>query len=567
MPFACPTVYDEILKWSKSRPPWQRDALRRLVVNGSLRPGDIDDIFLLCKIAHGLEDASKYKVAATPLDESHLCHDAQLGNPVMLTGISDVSNVNAIASDNPCSFNESGITVIYGDNGAGKSGYVRILKSVCRAREVGQKILPNVFAADEGKVSSANISFKAGDTSCTFPWEKDKEGPADLSCVNVFDSGCASVYVNEDNRIVYMPLGLDVFDKLAKACDAIKVKLVAEKEKIVSTLDKLPQEYDNTAIGKWYAGIKRSTPGDEVFKNTSFSADDGKRAAELQKALLEDNKKKRANELRTKKERYDLLLQRIKAISVSLSDDSVEKLKNAKSALDTASKMALLASKAAFEKKEQLKCIGSDPWRELWMAAKKFSETEAYPGKEFPNTEPGSKCVLCLQDLGPEAIERMESFRKFIQDEAASKESKARQEYDEEKTTFEDIGISEHGDETLLKEVKEDDDILGKSLSSYLKTAKNRKAAALKACEDGAWEEIASLAEITPAEQLKNLCTELESRAKTLEEAEDPEVLPRLQAELSELSARKWVSERRKGITAEITRLYLVSLYDSAIHH
>ena len=34
-------VLQEILEWSSDRPPWQRDALRRLVLNGELSDEDI----------------------------------------------------------------------------------------------------------------------------------------------------------------------------------------------------------------------------------------------------------------------------------------------------------------------------------------------------------------------------------------------------------------------------------------------------------------------------------------------------------------------------------------------
>ncbi len=41
--------------------------------------------------------------------------------------------VNALAEDQTLKFGPN-LTVIYGDNAAGKAGYIRILKSACRAR-------------------------------------------------------------------------------------------------------------------------------------------------------------------------------------------------------------------------------------------------------------------------------------------------------------------------------------------------------------------------------------------------------------------------------------------------
>jgi len=281
--------------------------------------------------------------------------------------------------------------------------------------------------------------------------------------------------------------------------------------------------------------------------------------------LVEDSKKKRAAELRMKKERYEQLRIRIEGIIQALSKGAIENLGDSKTSFDTAAAAATLASKAAFEN-EEVKGIGSDAWRQLWMAAKKFSEIEAYPGKEFPNIGPKSKCVLCLQDLGLEsrAKERMNRFKAFVQGEAADKERRARQKYELDKDILDTVEISQYGDETLLKELKQDSPSLEESLSSFLESAKSRKTKALEACEIGTWEEITSL-EMAPVESIVKLCEELESQAKTLEQAEDPETLPKLQAEFDDLSAKKWVSGHRNKITSEITRLSLVSKYDAAI--
>ena len=52
--------------------------------------------------------------------------------------------VNALAEDQTLKF-APGLTIVYGDNGAGKTGYIRILKQACRAR--GQEeILGNVVS-------------------------------------------------------------------------------------------------------------------------------------------------------------------------------------------------------------------------------------------------------------------------------------------------------------------------------------------------------------------------------------------------------------------------------------
>jgi hypothetical protein len=50
------TVLQEILEWSYDRPVWQRDALRRLVLNGELSDNDIDVLTEICKARFGLAE-------------------------------------------------------------------------------------------------------------------------------------------------------------------------------------------------------------------------------------------------------------------------------------------------------------------------------------------------------------------------------------------------------------------------------------------------------------------------------------------------------------------------------
>ena len=76
------TVLHEILEWSQDRPVWQRDALRRLVLNGVLADEDILALTEMCKSAHGLAEAQE----TLPLAREHV-PDKAVGAPVSLVSI------------------------------------------------------------------------------------------------------------------------------------------------------------------------------------------------------------------------------------------------------------------------------------------------------------------------------------------------------------------------------------------------------------------------------------------------------------------------------------------------
>jgi energy-coupling factor transporter ATP-binding protein EcfA2 len=80
---------------------------------------------------------------AVVLDKSHLLIEASAEQAVSLTKMTEITGVNALVSDQELSFGAKGITIIYGDNGSGKSGYCRVLKHACRSRDQKFSIYPD----------------------------------------------------------------------------------------------------------------------------------------------------------------------------------------------------------------------------------------------------------------------------------------------------------------------------------------------------------------------------------------------------------------------------------------
>src|SRR5688500_18630145 len=122
------SVRAAIVDWSASQPPWRRDLLRR----GAVRDADDQaclEILDLLLGEHGLAPAA---LTATPLSMSDLPDDAPV-IPAVLHEIGECSNVNAIASRDPLTFEPAHITLIYGPNGVGKSSYTRIIKRVAHS--------------------------------------------------------------------------------------------------------------------------------------------------------------------------------------------------------------------------------------------------------------------------------------------------------------------------------------------------------------------------------------------------------------------------------------------------
>jgi hypothetical protein len=59
------SILHDILDWSKARPVWQRDTLRRIVVNGAITDAEIGELEDLCCIPHDAAEEQVLDLAAS----------------------------------------------------------------------------------------------------------------------------------------------------------------------------------------------------------------------------------------------------------------------------------------------------------------------------------------------------------------------------------------------------------------------------------------------------------------------------------------------------------------------
>ncbi|MBV5269653.1 MAG: hypothetical protein JZU55_06785, partial [Afipia sp.] len=143
---------EDILEWSSTKlAPWRQDALRRLAGSPSLGAQDHDDLLNLIKDSAGFSVSPK-PVAPIALAKVHLSAVAG-GSPLQIKTIRNVTNVNRLVQSAALTFAVNGLTVVYGRNGSGKSGFVRIFRTACRTRSDNPaklKVLADVYGSSAG---------------------------------------------------------------------------------------------------------------------------------------------------------------------------------------------------------------------------------------------------------------------------------------------------------------------------------------------------------------------------------------------------------------------------------
>lgn len=532
----------EIFEWSQARPIWQRDALKRLTKKDVLSEQDIDELTALC-----LDDA----LQSAPLEEADLSSPASGLPPVQLKSVGNVQNVNALAEKQRLSFLDKGVTIIYGDNGAGKSGYVRILKQACRARGRHDPILTNIFEAASGP-QTAEIGFMSGGQSQLARWQDGAPDTDLLTAVSVFDTATANVHVDATNDVAYTPLPMKLLERLVQACRAVKGRLDAKVSEIEAQTPHVlsePSCAPDTAVGKLIAGLNKDTTEDDISRLSVLSDEETKRHAQLAADLSQDPAAL-IKRLESYVRRLGRLSADIAALESAASAETLDRLNALDEDFHQKREAARMAASSHFDA-DVLPGTGGEVWRLLWEAARAYSTQEAYPEQTFPSVAEGSRCVLCQQALTPEASGRLERFEAFVKDRTQRDEDAARD-------AVSDFITNHSAELPSARRVREEVLFLTEDLGeSELSQAFRRFALTAK------WVLREILRKRTrtmpgdlasPHEALEQAAVSISQRIDTLRADEDSPERQALYQEYQELSDRKWLAGVKDDVIAEIGR-------------
>lgn len=545
------TVLETVLEWSQGRPLWQRDALRRIIAQGRLTPEDVAELVELCKVGHGARAGA---LVAVPLEKAHLPATPGEGAALTLVSVANVRGANNLAPGQTLCFEPMGLTIIYGDNGAGKSGYARILKRACRARHAG-KIEANVYDNQAPRVASADVTYSVGGVVQPVErWQDSPQPHAILSAASVFDSDCAAVHIREKNEVAFRPFGLDVPDELAGACQAIKDALAAEQkqlEKARNPIFSTPTWKATTAVGKALAALSATTDPKKVEALATLTAEEAARLERLREDLSK-NPTKAAAEQTIKADNVKRLIEAVNGLAIRTADQALLSVASAAKEALLKREAARLAAEKAFAG-EPLAGVGGEVWRTLWDSARRYSTEVAYPAQPFPPSADDAHCMLCQQPLGEEARARMTRFEDFIKEDTERAAGEAERAALTARQALAAGTISTRAVKASLDELAIQNVAIQQQTRRFIAAARLRRHVLLKGL--GGEELKLPPSPPSPAADLGQLETTLRNYAAELRKSADAEERKKLEADFAELSDRALLSGMLPVVTDEIQRL------------
>jgi energy-coupling factor transporter ATP-binding protein EcfA2 len=235
---------------------------------------------------------------------------------VVLKAMRDLKHVNRIAPNQVLQFAPNGLTAIYGGNGSGKSGYSRVLKRACRARDQQENVLADATDVAAHKlVPEALFDIEVGGSAKTVAWKRDTTPPDELSTVAVFDTHCARAYLTAEQDVAYLPYGLDVVENLAnKVLPELGRRLSEEIAGVQIDVEPFASLRGGTTVGRLVTGLSAKTDPDDVRRLAQMTPEENSTLAELQKALAETDPRSKAKAVGLSAQRIEELVKRVDAL-------------------------------------------------------------------------------------------------------------------------------------------------------------------------------------------------------------------------------------------------------------
>jgi len=413
------TIHQDLIIWFKDMPVWQNEAFRRIANKGKLDVQEITDLVNLAQVEGGLQTKSSAFPVRLTNNDLPTIPVATGVSPPRLLALHSLENVNALMPGQRLIFG-TGLTVIYGGNGAGKSGYARVLKKACRCNERAiEPVLKNVYQATTGSVT-AKLDIDNNGTIETLSWADGTKADERLRHFAVFDSKAARLFISDKNEVP-APSAFSKLETLGEIIKQVKDRLARMATEAQPQVDALKSFIDETATGKLISQINGLTTVKTLADALIWSETDEATLLDLEtqsNTLKVSGPQVLRKQLQQRIARVQLLRVEMEKVETALSVSKVSALQ----AQSNQCKELKAAKSLAAQKALGLSVLlgaGTAGWEQLLRAAAEFYAQNAEQEDAYPGKLDEAHCVLCQQKLDNASHARLSSFWQFLQDTAA----------------------------------------------------------------------------------------------------------------------------------------------------
>jgi ABC-type uncharacterized transport system ATPase subunit len=538
----------ELLSWLQQQAPWLQAAAERLQRDGTLSETDIADLVRLIKTS-ATTDAMPdppIPITANPPPPAEL----------RLLALGPVEGIDALNPRTPLGFGTGNLSVVYGHNGAGKTGYSRIIAKASGKPQAAD-LRSSVFAAAPAR-QACHIHYSIAGVSSVVEWIPPGPLP-DLASIDIFDSSCGRIYLESETEASFVPPELALLTDLVAACGRVETVLGADERALVSRLPIIPPEHQDTSAAMGYESLRHDWTEEQLASLTLWTEQDATELGQLTGILSVTDPASAAQRRQGVKQQLDLLAA---TLVQALDQVTAAGLEVTRSLIRGAVEKRRIATEAAeaLQAASDVNGVGSETWRALWTAAREFSIAEAYPDGEFPFIEEDARCVLCHQEIDAPTRERLSRFDSYVTGRIEMEATAAETALASHLATIKTRPSSE-----ILQTGAQAAE-LTEEQATLLDTVWAELETFLLPLRDGIEPQAAaqpSSGVVDFIRLLRQLASDAEASAISILESSDPAARQAAQTRCKELLAKRWVSEQAAAIREELVHLNRIQEYQA----
>jgi ABC-type lipoprotein export system ATPase subunit len=543
-------LLNDITQWAEGLPYWEKAALDKIFSGKELGEADYEEL-----LGYLLEDAAastRGQKRARPQFSKRTTETPSNQAPCTLLQLSDLHNVNALAPDQTLTFGPQ-LTVVFGGNGSGKSGYARVLGSAGFSRGDKEVLRDALHSADGAGVQSAQILLLENNIEKSILYRVGRSCP-ELASFYVFDSTSVLVHLTKSNAISFTPYGLAYLTRLVDVSDECRSRLA---RKLQSSL--VDQSFSglfpgDTEVSRFIATLGVKTNLSSLQKLAEVTADEKDRLNGLETAIAllkaEDVEPQIAS-LRVQIADLSILAQRLESIREGVSDRAKAEINTMISRVCARQDAAQQTTLNQFES-ASFNQTGTEAWHRFVVAAKALADAErsgpdVYPAQRDP-------CLLCHEPLSVEARDLLHRLWAYLGGEAESDLKQAKQSLHQKRSSLEALDPQCFGDESAsYRFLRGYNSELTETLRSFVRAAGEQRDSILRSMEALTPVALSALPELGESE-IQNVIRQLQAKCHELQEKNPADEITELEKERLSLSHRLTLSDHLDEIIEKVER-------------
>jgi energy-coupling factor transporter ATP-binding protein EcfA2 len=433
------TLETEIREFADELPLWAKYLAGKVLSGNTGSETDIKTSYSYLLEELGLiEKTEKQSIVI----DYNLANKEEYKADLFFSKLENVEGVNALAENQMIEFSPN-LTIIYGANGSGKSGYVRLLKNVFYSK-APEEIVPNIHVEKGRKPVNGKFVFRSNNTDIPLTYT-EKNGVA-FRQFAVFDGKGLLKQLAEKNEFEFRPAGLDFFANFTKVINEVEEKLNFDvlTKKNGNTANDLSELFEgDSAIKNLVQNLSASTKNDDLRKHTPFTEGDKTKKTQIQKEydellLASKDKGKKAAELENIKRLLNESKQTIENVNICFSNETLDQVN--KAITDCIEKEAIAKTEGIESfKTAKIEGIGTLEWKNFVISAETFAKKQKTENGIYP--ESGDYCLLCHQPLSEDAERLIANYWAFIKSVAEENAKDAHEKLNKIKQGLEKINF------------------------------------------------------------------------------------------------------------------------------